>query len=56
VETLGTDFDPVMHEAMLQMPSEKYPEGKIAQIFEKGFKFREKIIRHAKVGVSKGKI
>lgn len=45
-------FDPEIHEALMSEDSDK-DEGVILKEFEKGYKYHEKIIRHAKVVVSK---
>ena len=51
VETVGTEFDYEMHQAMMQMPSE-YEEGIVCQEFAPGWAFGEKCIRPAMVAVS----
>ena len=50
--SLGENFDSSLHEALM---SEKSKEGKdvIIKEFEKGYKMNDKILRHAKVVVSK---
>lgn len=48
-------FDPICHEALLDQNSDTIDKGRIIEEYEKGYKYREKIIRHAKVVVSKGK-
>lgn len=53
VETKGKDFDPNVHEAMLQVESEKYEENKIVEEFEKGYILNGRLLRPAKVSVSK---
>jgi molecular chaperone GrpE len=52
VKALGEQFDPNMHEAVLQVDGE---EGKVIQEFEKGYKLYDRVIRASKVGVGKGK-
>lgn len=52
---VGDDFDPSLHDAMMKQPSDEVEEGKIAVIFQKGYKLRNNIIRHAKVVISSGK-
>ena len=36
VETVGTEFDYEMHQAMMQMPSDEYEEGIVCQEFAMG--------------------
>jgi molecular chaperone GrpE len=55
-QTVGQQFNPELHEAILQIASEEHPEGVIAQELAAGFKKGEKVIRHSKVGVSTGKV
>lgn len=50
----GDDFDPNLHQAVTQQDSE-YPEGKVANLFLKGFTMKGRVIRAAQVSVSKGK-
>jgi len=53
METDGKEFNPELHEALMQMDSEEVPSSHIIQTFEKGYSLNNKVIRHAKVGVSK---
>jgi molecular chaperone GrpE len=50
----GDNFDPAVAEAMAEIPSDK-PEGTIVEEVEAGYKLHDKIIRAARVIVSKGK-
>ncbi len=47
----GEDFNPEEHEALTAVSS-NLPKGKIAVVFEVGWKFRGKLIKPARVGVS----
>ena len=53
-DSKGTDFNPDFHEAIMSQNS-KEKENIIIEEFEKGYKIKDKIIRHSKVIVSKGK-
>ena len=55
-DSLDTQFDPNLHEALLEQNSDSFNKGKIMEEYEKGYKYHDKIIRHAKVVVSKGKL
>ncbi len=44
-------FDPYKHEVLLKVKSDK-PEGTILEVLQKGYQFKDKIIRHAKVKVA----
>lgn len=54
IETIGTKFDPNFHEAMEHVESDK-PEDEIIEEILSGYKFKESILRPAKVKVSSGK-
>ena len=49
-EKLGDKFDPELHEALMAEPGEE--DNVIVKEFEKGYKYKDKIIRHSKVVVS----
>jgi molecular chaperone GrpE len=49
----GEQFDPAMHEAMMQVETTDAPENTVVQVFQEGYRYHEKVLRHAKVGVSK---
>ena len=51
-DSVGQDFDPELHEALMGEKSDK-GENIILREFEKGYKYNDKILRHAKVVVSK---
>ena len=53
-ESKGNIFNPEFHEAIMSQKS-KETENTIIEEFEKGYKINDKIIRHSKVIVSKGK-
>lgn len=54
MEVLGQKFDPTKHEAMLHMESDKHLEGHITEELISGYQLFDKVIRPAKVAVSKG--
>ena len=49
---VGDEFDPDLHNAVMHIDSEELGESVIAQVFQKGFKMGEKIIRFAMVQVA----
>ena len=55
IETVGKPFDPTVHEALMQMPSEVHDAGIVADEVEKGYSLGDKVLRPAKVVVSQGK-
>jgi molecular chaperone GrpE len=55
IDPVGAEFDPNLHEALLQQHSETVPENRVIQVIAKGYKLKGKILKHAKVIVSQGK-
>lgn len=51
-DPVGETFDPELHEAMAMQPSDDHESGIIIQVFEKGYKSGERVLRAAKVVVS----
>ena len=54
IDPVGQDFDPNLHEALMQQPSEEIEEGKVITVFKKGYQLKGKVLSHAKVIVSSG--
>ena len=54
LEPLEEKFDPNFHEVMFEAPSTEHPEGIIIQIIEPGYTINDRLLRPARVGVSKG--
>ena len=48
----GVKFDPDLHDAMMTKESKDYDDGIIIEEFEKGYKYKDKVIRHSKVIVN----
>jgi len=53
LDSVGKPFDPEYHDAMMQIESEKYKSGTIVEEVEKGYTLNDRVLRHAKVMVSK---
>lgn len=53
IEAKGVEFDPKVHEAILQVDGKEEDSGKVAEVFQKGYKIGDKVIRCAKVIVTK---
>lgn len=51
IEAVGQEFNPDFHNAVMQVASEEYPSGTVAQEFQKGYKYRDQVIRYSMVGV-----
>ena len=53
IEVVGQPFDPNLHDAVLHMEADGFKSGVVAQEVLKGYTLNGRIIRHAKVVVSK---
>ena len=49
----GDVMDPEFHDAMLTQKDQKFEDDVSLDVFENGYQYREKVIRHAKVIVNK---
>jgi len=54
IEAEGEEFDPGLHNATMEKHSEEVEKGKIIEVMERGYKTEEKILKPARVVVSKG--
>jgi molecular chaperone GrpE len=54
MEPLGGKFDPNLHEALYEVPDESVPNGTIVKVVEDGYTIGERMLRPAKVGISRG--
>jgi len=54
VDPLGERFDPAHHQALLHEPVEGVGPGTVAEVFRKGYTFRDRLLRPALVKVSSG--
>ncbi len=49
----GTPFDPNLHQAILQQPTDKYDQPTVTQLLQKGYQQHGRVLRPAQVAVSK---
>jgi molecular chaperone GrpE len=49
----GEAFDPAKHEALMQVEKDDVPANTVVQVFQDGYLYHDKVLRHAKVGVSR---
>ena len=54
IEAMGQRFDHNFHEAMFEIEDESQPTGTVVQVMQPGFMISGRLLRPAKVGVSKG--
>ncbi len=53
IEALGAEFDPNIHNAIKQAEAtEEFPENTVCEVFQKGYLYKEKLIRPALVAVA----
>jgi molecular chaperone GrpE len=52
-DPLGEKFDPTQHEAMFEIPDDKKESGIVAHVVEPGYRISDRVLRPARVGVSK---
>lgn len=52
IEAVGKEFDPNLHNAVMQVESEEYESGTVAQELQKGYMFHDTVLRHSMVGVT----
>ncbi len=51
IEAVGQEFNPDFHNAIMQVESDEYESGTIAQELLKGYTYRDSVIRHSMVAV-----
>lgn len=51
IEAVGKEFDPELHNAVMQVESEEYETGIVAQELQKGYTYRGSVVRHSMVAV-----
>ena len=53
IEAIGKDFDPTLHEVLNQQESEEHEENTVIEEYSKGYTLNGRILRPAKVVISK---
>ena len=51
IEAVGLEFDPNLHNAVMQVQSEEYESGIVAQELQKGYTYRGNVVRYSMVAV-----
>ena len=51
IEAVGQEFDPNFHNAVMQVESEEYDSGVVAQELQKGYMYKDSVVRHSMVAV-----
>lgn len=52
IEAVGCEFDPNLHNAVMQTESDEYESGVVAQELLKGYTYRDSVVRHSMVSVT----
>ncbi len=55
IDALGKEFNPAEHEAVTQIETDEYEPNQVANVFQKGYRLFDKVLRPAMVGVAKVK-
>ncbi|MDR0330178.1 MAG: nucleotide exchange factor GrpE [Chitinispirillales bacterium] len=50
----GEPFDPTIHDALMKAAHAEVPADRIAEVFERGYRLKDKVVKHARVIVSSG--
>ena len=51
IEAVGTEFNPDFHNAVMQVESDEYESGIVAQELQKGYMYHDTVVRHSMVAV-----
>lgn len=51
IPAIGEEFNPDFHNAVMQVESEEYESGTVAQELQKGYTYRDSVVRHSMVAV-----
>ena len=51
IEAVGQEFNPDLHNAVMQVESEEFEPGIVAQELEKGYMYKDTVVRHSMVAV-----
>ena len=52
IEAVGKEFDPNLHNAVMHVEDEEFGENIIAEEFQKGYTYRDSVVRHSMVKVA----
>ena len=52
IEAVGNEFDPNFHNAVMHIDDEELGENVVAEEFQKGYTYRDSVIRHSMVKVA----
>ena len=52
IEAVGQEFNPDLHNAVMQVESQEFESGVIAQELQKGYTYHDSVVRHSMVAVA----
>ena len=52
IEAVGKEFDPEFHNAVMHVEDEEYGENEVVEELQKGYMYRETVVRHSMVKVA----
>ena len=53
IQAFNSDFDPNLHEAITTVPpTDEFPSGKIVEVLEEGYMYKDRLLKASKVVVS----
>lgn len=52
IESVGKEFDPNLHNAVMHVEDEEYGENIVIEEFQKGYMYRDSVVRHSMVKVA----
>lgn len=52
IDALSKEFDPNLHQAVMQVPTDEHPSGTVVQVLESGYLFHDRVLRPAHVAVA----
>lgn len=52
IEAVGSEFNPDLHNAVMHVEDEESPENTVVEEFQKGYKYKDQVVRHSMVKVA----
>ena len=56
IEAVGKEFDPNLHNAVMHVEDENFGENIIAEEFQKGYMYRDSVVRHSMVKIGRAHV
>lgn len=52
IDSAGKPFDPHLHEAVSRVETDDYPDGTVIEVFQKGYRMKDRLLRPSMVSVA----